>query len=52
MSHVVTAGFVADEDGPRIRNPAPLLGADTRAVLLEAGVDMAEIDAVVAEGQH
>lgn len=49
ISRVVTSGFVANEDGPRIRNPAPLLGADTRAVLLESGFSPAEIDAIQSE---
>jgi len=30
--------------------PAPLLGADTRAVLVEAGLTTAEVDALVAKG--
>jgi crotonobetainyl-CoA:carnitine CoA-transferase CaiB-like acyl-CoA transferase len=32
------------------RSPAPALGADTRAILGEAGYDAATVDRLVAEG--
>jgi crotonobetainyl-CoA:carnitine CoA-transferase CaiB-like acyl-CoA transferase len=35
---------------PSIRRMAPLMGADSRSVLAEAGVGAAEIDALKAEG--
>jgi crotonobetainyl-CoA:carnitine CoA-transferase CaiB-like acyl-CoA transferase len=34
----------------RPRGPAPALGADTRAVLAEAGIDTAEIDRLLDAG--
>ena len=49
-SRVVTAGFVANEDGPAIRQPAPLLGADTHSILTEAGFSGDEVKAMQAEG--
>lgn len=38
------------EGGPTIRRPAPLLGADTREVLCEAGLEAAQIDQLLACG--
>ena len=35
---------------PSIRSMAPLQGADSRAILAEAGVDKADIDALKAAG--
>ena len=35
---------------PEIRTMAPLMGADSRAVLSEAGVDAAEIEALKQAG--
>ena len=35
---------------PSIRSMAPLLGADSRAILSEAGVGSADIEALVASG--
>jgi crotonobetainyl-CoA:carnitine CoA-transferase CaiB-like acyl-CoA transferase len=35
---------------PEIRTLAPLMGADSRAVLSEAGIDAAEIDALKKAG--
>jgi crotonobetainyl-CoA:carnitine CoA-transferase CaiB-like acyl-CoA transferase len=35
---------------PEIRRPAPLMGADSRAVLAEAGVSPAEIAALKQAG--
>ena len=49
-SRVVTAGYIADRDGPAIHKAAPLLGADTRDILLEAGLTDAEIDALRSKG--
>ena len=49
-SHVVTAGYLADRDGPAIHKPAPLLGADTRQILLEAGFDERGIETLHRDG--
>jgi crotonobetainyl-CoA:carnitine CoA-transferase CaiB-like acyl-CoA transferase len=40
---LVNAGFVADRDGPALQRGVPALGADTDAVLREAGYSETEI---------
>ena len=47
---LINAGFVADQDGPSLSGPVPALGADTEAVLAQAGYSAAEIAALRADG--
>ena len=41
---VVTAGYLANQDGPTIRSQPPQLGEHTDEILSEAGFDHSQID--------
>ncbi len=47
---LIGAAFVANEDGPAVMGPAPVLGGHTDAVLVEAGYTVDEIEALRGEG--
>lgn len=49
-TQVVATGHTTDIDPPQLRNPAPTLGADTNAVLLELGYSTAEIERFSQQG--
>ena len=47
---LVGAAFMASEDGPAVSRAPPALGEHSREILLEAGIDNARIDRLVADG--
>ena len=47
---LIGAPFIANEDGPAVMGPAPVLGGHTEAVLAEAGYSVDEIAALREEG--
>lgn len=47
---VVTAGFVTDQDGPRVHAPPPAVGAHSGEILSELGFSEAEIAAMRQRG--
>lgn len=47
---LIGAPFIANEDGPVVTGPAPVLGEHTEAVLGEAGYTVAEVAALRNEG--
>lgn len=47
---VLRPGFAVDGQAPSVDGPPPRLGADTRAILSEAGLDDDELDALAAGG--
>lgn len=48
--HVVTSGYIANVDGPRIQSPSPALGADSDAILESLGFSDTDIETWKHEG--
>jgi crotonobetainyl-CoA:carnitine CoA-transferase CaiB-like acyl-CoA transferase len=47
---VVTSGYIANVDGPRIQSPSPALGADSDAILESLGFSDTDIETWKHEG--